>query len=112
VVNATELLRSHNQKLDQATSKTSKITDDLENAAAAARSWSENISVGGAVPGWAIKMISIFGSLAVGNLGGPPTLTRNVALLAAGKLYFLIVQNRRELISDRNTYRRGCCPSS
>lgn len=85
VINATELLQSHNQKLDQAGSKTVGIANDLEKAAAAARAWSENIDVHGGIPDWAIKTISIFGSLAFGNIGGSPTLTRNVALLAAGK---------------------------
>lgn len=83
-MNATELLQSHNQKLDQATSKTSSITSDLEKAAAAARAWSENIDIHGGIPDWAIRTISLFGSLAVGNIGGSPTLTRNVALMAAG----------------------------
>lgn len=85
VMNATELLQSHNQKLDQATSKTVGITNDLEKAAAAARTWSESVDIHGDIPDWAIKTITICGSLAVGNIGGSPTLTRNMALIAAGK---------------------------
>lgn len=89
VINATELLQSHNQKLDQATSKTSGITDDLEKAAAAAKLWSESLSISGTVPDWAIELISTFGSLVIGNIGAPPSLTRSFALLAAGKLHCL-----------------------
>lgn len=85
VMNATELLQSHNQKLDQATSKTSGITEDLEKAAAAAKLWSESLSISGAMPDWAIEVISTIGSFAVGNILAPPSLTRSFALLAAGK---------------------------
>lgn len=84
VMNATELLQSHNQKLAQASSKTSRIVNDLEKAAAVAKSWGESISVRGEMPDWAIKIISIAGTLAIGNIGFPPTLARNFALLAAG----------------------------
>jgi hypothetical protein len=88
VINATELLQTHNQKLDQATSKASIIATDLERVAATVKGWGENLNMNGSAPDWAVRSISLLTPMAVGNIGVPSTWTRNIRLVAAG-MYIL-----------------------
>lgn len=84
MINATELLQTHNQKLDQATTKTSVITGDLEKAAAAAKSWSENLNVRNGFADWSIRIVGAVGAPLIGNIGLPTSLARNFLLFFGG----------------------------
>jgi hypothetical protein len=93
VINATELLQNHNQKLDQASLKTAVITDDLGRAAAAAKLWSETLSVerwAGWLADWGIRgtggvVFSVVGYLSYPTLDPITMVARTVVLFFSGK---------------------------
>jgi len=93
VINATELLQTHNQKLDQASLKTAAITDDLGRAAAAAKLWSETLRVdrwAGWLADWGIRgtggvVFSVVGYLSYPTLDPITMVARTVVLFFSGK---------------------------
>jgi hypothetical protein len=80
MMNATELLQSHNQKLEQASSKASGISEDLERAAAAADTWAQSIAQSGQLPDWAVRLGTPITFVLVGSYGHAPSLVWNLAL--------------------------------
>lgn len=84
-MNATELLQGHAQKLEQASFKASGINDDLEKAAATAKTWSETLGLGSSTQDVIIRVVSPIASLFLGGYGLPATLARNALLLFGGK---------------------------
>jgi hypothetical protein len=86
LVNATELLRSHVQKLAQAETAVSGIHENLYRAADAVKSWSENLPIGGGWSDWGLRIGTPVAALILGSYGITPTLTMNAALLLSGRL--------------------------
>jgi hypothetical protein len=86
MTNATELLQSHNQKLEQASSKASGISDNLERAATAADTWAQSIAQSGQIPDWAVRLGTPIAFVLVGSYGHAPSLVWNLALGTFGKL--------------------------
>jgi hypothetical protein len=85
-MNATELLHSHNQKLEQANSQASGISENLERAAASADSWAESMTQSGQIPDWAVRLGTPIALVFVGSYGHAPSLLWNIALGTFGKL--------------------------
>jgi len=86
MMNATELLQSHNQKLEHASSKASGISENLERAAAAADTWAQSIAQTGQLPDWAVRLGTPIAFVLVGSYGHGPSLVWNLALGTFGKL--------------------------
>jgi hypothetical protein len=86
LVNATELLQSHVQKLVEAENTVSGIHENLDRAAEAVKSWSENLPIGGGWTDWALRLGSPLAAVILGNYGITPTFTMNTALLISGKV--------------------------
>ncbi len=92
LVNASELLQNHVQKLAQAETAVSGIHENLDRAAEVVKTWSENLSNG---RGWSNLMLRIGTPMAVlilGNYGITPTLTMNAVLLVSGKFDRALMQ--------------------
>ena len=86
MMNATELLQTHNQKLENASSKASDISENLEKAAAAADSWAQSIAQSGQLPDWAVRLGTPVAFVLVGSYGHAPSLVWNLVLGTFGKL--------------------------
>lgn len=87
LVNATEILQGHVQKLAQADSAVSGIHENLDRAAEAVKSWSENLPIGWRMTDLVIRVGTPVGALILGNYGITPTMTMNAVLLISGKLF-------------------------
>jgi hypothetical protein len=87
------LLQAHNQKLDQAGFKASAITDDLGRAAAAAKLWSETLSVERWtqwLADWGIRgtggvVFSVAGYISCPTLDPITMVVRTIVLFFGGK---------------------------
>jgi hypothetical protein len=90
------LLQAHNQKLDQAGFKASAITDDLGRAAAAAKLWSETLSVERWtqwLADWGIRgtggvVFSVAGYISCPTLDPITMVVRTIVLFFGGKKIF------------------------
>jgi hypothetical protein len=87
LVNATEILQGHAQKLAQADSTVSRIHENLDQAAEAVKSWNENLPTGWRLTDLVIRVGTPVGALILGNYGITPTMTMNAVLLISGKLF-------------------------
>jgi hypothetical protein len=85
LVNASELLQTHVQKLAQAETAVSGIHENLDRAAEVVKTWSENIPNGGGWSNWVLRFGTPMAALILGNYGITPTLTMNAVLLVSGK---------------------------
>jgi hypothetical protein len=81
MINATELLQSHNRKLNQASSTASGIHENLERAAATAMVFNSQGSFGD----WALRALVPLSTLIVGSFRATPTLAQNMGLLSGGR---------------------------
>src|SRR6266536_2622671 len=81
MINATELLQSHNQKLNQASSTASGIHENLERAAAAAMIFNSQ----GFFGDWTLRALIPLSTLIVGSFRATPTLAQNMGLLSGGR---------------------------
>ncbi|KUJ23082.1 uncharacterized protein LY89DRAFT_776894 [Mollisia scopiformis] len=84
VMNATELLQSHTQHLQQASIKASGINDDLDKAVAIAQTWQENLRVSGSMPDWVFRAGTPMAALSLGNFGIARSTGGNIGLAGAG----------------------------
>jgi hypothetical protein len=87
MVNVTELLQAHMQKLAQAESAVSGISENLGRASEAVKSWIENIPARGGVSDWAFRIGTPLAALILGNYGINPTWNMNAILILGGMLY-------------------------
>lgn len=85
LVNATELLQSHVQKLAQAETAASGIHENLDRAAEAMKSWSENLPVGSGIADWGLRIGTPLAAVILGNYGITPTFTMNAILCLSGE---------------------------
>ena len=85
LVNASELLQTHVQKLAQAETAVSGIHENLDRAAEVVKTWSENLPNGGGWSNWVLRIGTPIAALILGNYGITPTLTMNAVLLVSGK---------------------------
>ncbi|KAE9380530.1 hypothetical protein N431DRAFT_325106 [Stipitochalara longipes BDJ] len=86
LVNATELLQTHMQKLAQAETAVSGIHENLDRAAEAVKSWSENLPAGRGWTDWGLRLGTPLAALILGNYGITPTITMNAVFLVSGLL--------------------------
>ena len=94
LVNATELLQTHTQKLAQAQTAVSGIHENLDRASEAVKSWSETLPVSGGWPDWGLRVGTPLAALILGNYGITPTITMNAVFLLSGTC---LRKNRRML---------------
>jgi hypothetical protein len=80
-------LQTHVQKIEQAESAASGIHENLDRAAEAVKSWSENLPVGGGWSDWLLRIGTPLAAVILGNYGITPTFTMNARLFVIGKLY-------------------------
>ncbi len=101
LINVTEELSSkfdtHVELLDQATNVTSDIFDTLKDAAAVAENVNQYIHQGATNGGWWQHVIWPAVSLVLGSYGLPPSVFRNLGLLALGEALGLLVSSFKSL---------------
>ena len=81
-----DLLQNHTQNLERASSTAHGIHSSLENAAAAAESFNQNLGMGGSYRDYAICVSAALASVFVGNYNLAGSLSRNVVLFLGGKM--------------------------
>ena len=86
MANMTTLLHNHTESLEYASSTAFAIHHNLEQAANAARSWNQTLSLGSTIADYGLRISCPIASIFLGNYGLPPSLTRNAALVLGGKL--------------------------
>lgn len=101
VINATELLQSHTQNLQQASVKASGINEDLDKAVLTAQTWQDSVSPSGSMPDWAVRVICPAVTFVLGGHGMPRTALGNLALVGSGKLLNIRSQRIRQLTDSR-----------
>lgn len=84
MANMTTLLYNHTESLEQASSTAFGIHHSLEQAAYAAKSWNQTLSLGSALMDYGLRVSCPIASVFLGNYGLPPSLTRNAALVLGG----------------------------
>jgi hypothetical protein len=82
LINATEILQSHTQKLNKASLTASGIRDNLERAAASAF----NLNSWDTVIDWIIRIVLPLLTMVIGNYGTDPTIVNNLLLFSGGQL--------------------------
>lgn len=86
VMNATELLQSHSQTLQQASVKVSGINEDLDRAVVTAQTWQDSVSASSSMPDWAMRVLCPAMTFILGSHGIPRTTVGNLVLVGSGKL--------------------------
>lgn len=85
-MNATELLQSHTQSLQQASVKASGINEELDRAVATAQTWQESLDASSSMPDWAMRVLCPAAAFMLGNHGIQRTTLGNLALVSSGEL--------------------------
>jgi hypothetical protein len=94
------LLQTHVQKIAQAETAVSGFHENLDRAAEAVKSWSENLPVGGSWSDWGLRIGTPLVTVILGNYGITPTFTMNAVLFISGRLREKKLR-KNELISIR-----------
>ncbi|KAK4105276.1 hypothetical protein N658DRAFT_503445 [Parathielavia hyrcaniae] len=101
LVTATETLSTkfddHSSMLRQANNITNDILDTLEETAAVASSMSESFFMSATTRSWWPFVVFPTASLVMGSYGLPPSIVRNIGLLALGEVVGFVVSSYEQL---------------
>ncbi len=84
VMNATEILQGHAQKISHASETASNINEILERAVQNVQTWNDVLSLGGSIPDWTLRTWIPVGLVAIGNFGYAASWVSNIQLSIAG----------------------------
>ena len=76
------------QNLARAENAVSGIHENLDRAAEAVKSWSENLPTGGGWTDWGLRLGTPLAALILGNYGITPTITMNAVFLVSGESFW------------------------
>jgi hypothetical protein len=93
-------LEDHSSMLKQANNITNDILDSLEETAAAAASITESFFLGATTRSWWPFFVFPTASLVMGSYGLPPSILRNLGLLAAGEFVGFLVSSYDQLTAQ------------
>ncbi|KAK4241512.1 nuclear fusion protein KAR5 [Achaetomium macrosporum] len=104
LVTATETLstkfQDHSSMLGQAKNITNEILDSLEETAAAASSITESFFLSATTRSWWPFLVFPTASLVMGSYGLPPSILRNLGLLAVGEFVGFVVSSYDQLTAQ------------
>jgi hypothetical protein len=104
LVTATEILSTkltdHSSMLKQANNITNDILDALEETAAVASSMNESFFMSATTRSWWPFVVFPTASLVMGSYGLPPSIVRNIGLLAFGEAVGFVVSSYQQLTTQ------------